>query len=101
MLSTASRQRAEGYIRRAISAGQNPWQTLDIYRQRGGRIGWRDWFRLWRAIARTTSPHPRTTPAPRGFEGAAPPSPHCEEPLTAPGRGRSVGRWVRGPAGRL
>lgn len=51
MLSTAGRQRAERHIRRALPAGDNPWQALDSYRRSGGRIGWHDWFRLWRTIA--------------------------------------------------
>jgi hypothetical protein len=48
MVTSASRQRAEAHIRRALPAGHNPWQALDHYRARGGRIGWHDWFRLWR-----------------------------------------------------
>jgi len=71
MVSTASRQRAEAHIRRALHAGHNPWQALDGYRARGGRIGWHDWFRLWRTIART-NPQLHTSPIPRGSEGAAP-----------------------------
>jgi len=51
MLSTSSRQRAEGIIRRALHSGQSPWEALDGYRARGGRIHWADWFRLWRRIA--------------------------------------------------
>jgi len=58
MLSTASHQRAEAHIRRAVPAGQNPWQALDAYRARGGRIGWHDWFRLWRIAARPARSHP-------------------------------------------
>lgn len=57
MLNPISRQRAEGRIRRVVAAGENPWHALDRYRRNGGRIGWQDWFRLWRTIART-SPHP-------------------------------------------
>jgi hypothetical protein len=54
MLSTASRLRAEGYIRGALAADRNPWEALDGYRRRGGRIHWNDWFRLWRRIASDT-----------------------------------------------
>ncbi|MGH9011106.1 MAG: hypothetical protein ACRDYF_14830 [Acidimicrobiia bacterium] len=66
MLSTSSRQRAEGAIRRALPAGQSPWEALDRYRARGGRIGWQDWFRLWRRIATETGTSPPRAVGPRG-----------------------------------
>jgi hypothetical protein len=50
MLSTSSRQRAESAMRRAVANGQGPWPALDAYRLNGGRIGWNDWFRLWKRI---------------------------------------------------
>jgi hypothetical protein len=56
MLSTSSRQRAEGHIRRALSGGHGPWSALDSYRARGGRIRWDDWFRLWQRIAKEPTP---------------------------------------------
>jgi hypothetical protein len=55
MLSTSSRQRAEAYIRRALTAGHNPWSALDAYRRRGGRIRWNDWFPIWNRIAKETA----------------------------------------------
>ncbi|MGH2682647.1 MAG: hypothetical protein ACRDIX_05385 [Actinomycetota bacterium] len=51
-MSTSGRRRAEGYIRRALPAGQSPWEALDSYRRRGGRIHWQDWFRLWKRVAK-------------------------------------------------
>ena len=56
MLSTTSRQRAETCIRRAVPDGQNAWEALDHYRRRGGRIGWQDWFRLWRTTMLPLAP---------------------------------------------
>jgi len=50
-VSTATRRRAESYIRRAVTAGWGPWEALDGFRRRGGRIGWREWFSLWRRVA--------------------------------------------------
>jgi hypothetical protein len=58
MLSTSNRQRAEGHIRRALTAGNGPWNALDGYRHRGGRIHWNDWFRLWLRIAKETAGQP-------------------------------------------
>lgn len=58
MLSISSRQRAERAIRRALPGGQSPWEALDRYRHGGGRIGWHDWFRLWRRIASETRAGP-------------------------------------------
>ena len=51
MVSPSGRHRAESHIRRALTAGHNPWEALDTYRDRGGRIRWDDWFRLWRRLA--------------------------------------------------